>query len=271
MDLRDYDEPAGGRAEGCIGASPTRSFAGFTRSAANGLRMATLALGTTAVLALASSPALAQVGHQPESSPYRDIRKGHTVTALFGHFGGNGGRFGIGPHDGQVYGLHYDLRSGSTIQLGLGVGSAKLQRLIVNPFVELANRVSGPVDQTVTFAELNLQFNLTGGKTWHRLAPFVGVGVGLTFPTSTPADTSTFEFGKKVYLAPGTGFRFFLTNRLHLRGEARATFWKLKYPSTFTVAPPLEPGAPAVITDGRTNEWTASSWLQVGLGYSFSP
>ena len=40
--------------------------------------------------------------------------------------------------------------------------------------------------------------------------------------------------------------------------------------------PPLEPGTPpdhsnAVITDGRTNEWTASSWLQVGLGYSFSP
>jgi hypothetical protein len=26
-----------------------------------------------------------------------------------------------------------------------------------------------------------------------------------------------------------------------------------------------------VITDGRLNEWTTSSWLLVGLGYSFSP
>ena len=141
--------------------------------------------GVLASLALAT-PALAQVGHKPESSPYRDIRKGHTITALYGHFGGNGGRFGIAPHDRPVYGLHYDLRSGSTIQVGLGVARGKLQRLIVNPFVELANRVSGPVDQTVTFAELNIQFNLTGGKTWHRLAPFVNVGTGVTFPTSTP-------------------------------------------------------------------------------------
>ena len=231
--------------------------------------------GVLASLALAT-PALAQVGHKPESSPYRDIRKGHTITALYGHFGGNGGRFGIAPHDRPVYGLHYDLRSGSTIQVGLGVARGKLQRLIVNPFVELANRVSGPVDQTVTFAELNIQFNLTGGKTWHRLAPFVNVGTGVTFPTSTPADTSKFEFGKKIYLAPSAGFRVFLTDRLHLRGEARVVFWKLKYPSTFTAEPPLEPGNPpdhsnAVITDGNTSEWTSSSWLQVGLGYSFSP
>jgi hypothetical protein len=229
-----------------------------------------------AVTLTLATPALAQVGHKPESSPYRDIRKGHTITALYGHFSGNGGRFGIAPHDGPVYGLHYDLRSGSTIQVGLGVAQGKLQRLIVNPFVELANRVTGPVDQTVTFAELNIQFNLTGGKTWHRLAPFVGVGTGLTFPHSTPADTSKFEFGKKLYLAPSAGFRVFLTDRLHLRGEARAVFWKLKYPSTFTAEPPLEPGNPpdhsnAVITDGNTSEWTASSWLQVGLGYSFSP
>jgi hypothetical protein len=232
--------------------------------------LATLALTEPA------TPALAQVGHRPEASPYHDIRKGHSITALFGHFGGDGGRFAIGPHDGRVYGLRYDLRSGSTIQVGVGVARGELQRLIVDPFVALANRVSGPVDQSVTFAELNLQFNLTGGKTWHRLAPFVGVGLGITFPTSTPADTSKFEFGKKFYLAPSTGLRFFLTDRLHLRGEARAAFWKLKYPSTFEAEPPLEPGNPpdhsnAVITDGRTNEWTASSWLQVGLGYSFSP
>jgi len=231
--------------------------------------------GVLASLTLAT-PVLAQVGHRPESSPYRDIGKGHTITALFGHFGGNGGRFGIAPHDRPVYGLHYDLRSGSTIQVGLGVARGKLQRLIVNPFVELVNRVSGPVDQTVTFAELNIQFNLTGGKTWHRLAPFVNVGTGVTFPTSTPADTSKFEFGKKIYLAPSAGFRVFLTDRLHLRGEARAVFWKLKYPSTFTAEPPLQPGNPpdnsnAVITDGNVSEWTTSSVLLVGLGYSFSP
>ena len=67
----------------------------------------------------------------------------------------------------------------------------------MDPFVVLEDRVRGPVDQTVSFAELNLQFNLTGGKTWHRLAPFMGVGGGLTFPSGTAADTSGFELGQQ--------------------------------------------------------------------------
>ncbi|HEX3275917.1 MAG TPA: hypothetical protein VHR43_13730 [Gemmatimonadales bacterium] len=226
-------------------------------------------------LAALPVPALAQVGHSPGRSPYRDIRKGHMVTPIFGQFGGSGGRFEIGPHDGQTYGLRYDVRTGSAVQVGLGVAHASLTRLVVDPFVELANRTSGPVDQSVTFAEINVQLNLTGGKSWHRLAPFVSAGAGLTFPVSTPQDTSRFNFGKKFYLAPSTGVRVFVTDRVSLRGEARAVFWKLKYPTTFQDEPALEPGTPdhsnAVITDGRVTEWSTSSWLLVGVGIGFSP
>jgi hypothetical protein len=233
------------------------------------------AIFLASALLLVSLPALlaAQVGHRPESSPYRDIRKGHTISPFFGQFGGSGGRFEIGPHDGQIYGLRYDIRTGSTIQMGLAFARADLQRLIVNPFDSLSRRVSGPVDQQVTFFEANLQFNLTGGKSWHRLAPFIGSGVGITFPSGTIADTSRFEFGKKLYVAPNIGVRALVTDRLSLRAEARALFVKLTYPSTFTDEPALEPGGTtsnAVITDGRLNEWTTNSVLLLGLGYSFS-
>ena len=240
-----------------------------------GWRWMTDRLLVALLLLVPAAPLAAQVGHRPESSPYHDIPKGHTVTPIFGQYGGSGGRFGIAPHDGQVYGLRYDIRTGSPVQLGLGVMRGTLTRLIVDPFVELANRVSGPVDQTVTFAEANLQLNVTGGKSWHRLAPFVGSGVGLTFPSGTPADTSDFELGKKVYLAPFAGVRIFVTDRLSLRGEARAVFLKVKYPPSFEAEPVLEPGIPpdnsnAVIPDGRVSEWTTNSLLAVGLGYSFS-
>lgn len=232
------------------------------------------ALLAALMLCAAATPGAAQVGHAPGSSPYRDIYKGHSVTAMFGHLGGDGGRFGIGPHSGNSYGIRYDIRAGSTVQMGLGFARADLDRLIVDPFVALADRVSGPVKQTVTFAEANLQLNVTGGKTWHRLAPFVATSVGLTFPSGTAADTSGFEFGKKIYLAPTIGTRIFVTNRIHLRAEARAMFWKLKYPASFQQEPALEPGTVdnpnAVISDGRVSEWSATSWLQVGLGYSVS-
>jgi hypothetical protein len=137
--------------------------------------------------------------------------------------------------------------------------------------VVLANRVSGPVKQSVTFAELDLHFNLTGGKTWHRIAPYIAASGGIAFAGDTPADTSQYRFGKKVYFAPGVGFRFFLSDRLHLRAEARATFWKLNYPTTFQQAPTEDPTAPPVLAGASTTEWASSRWLQAGLGYSFSP
>ncbi len=234
------------------------------------------ALGQIVALALLVAPAAgAQVGHAPGHSPYSEIRKGHSLTLVFGHLGGEGGRFGIAPHSGNSYGLRYDLRAGSAVQLGVGFARADLERLIVDPFVTLANRTSGPVDQTVSFAEVNILLNLTGGKSWHRIAPFIGSGLGLTFPSGTPEDTSGFKFGKRFYIAPGIGTRIFLTHSLHLRAEARATFWKVKYPPSFEQEPVEEPGttdAPnAVIPDGRISEWTATPWLQIGLGYNFSP
>ncbi|MGH7580557.1 MAG: hypothetical protein ACREM9_10330 [Gemmatimonadales bacterium] len=236
------------------------------------MRMTSLTAALAAALALLSPAfALAQVGHPPGRSPYHDIPKGHTVTGFGALFGGTGGRFGIAPHDGPVFGLRYDIRTSSPIQLGIGVARGDLERLIVDPFVAVEERVSGPVDQTVTFVEVDLQLNLTGGKTWHRLAPFVGVGGGLTFPGSTAADTSGFELGKKIYFAPHAGFRFFLTDRVHLRTDARVIFWKLSYPASFTREPTLDPDAPPVIDDGRVSEWTTTSWLQAGLGFSFSP
>lgn len=230
-------------------------------------------LGMTAVLTPALT--LAQVGHPPRSSPYRDIRKGHTFTVLGGYFSGDGGQFNIGPHDAAVFGIRYDIRTGGTIQLGVGVARGNLQRFIVDPFVRLDNRRTGPVRQSVTFADVTLQFNITGGKSWHRIAPFIAAAGGLALAGGTPADTSRYDFGRKFYFAPGAGVRVFLSDRLHLRAEAKATFWKLNYPTTFQNEPVEEPGTPenpnALITDGKLTEWTTSSWLQVGLGYSFSP
>ena len=248
-----------------------------SRKSCAALRMRTAMLGMWIGLlwGIAAQPLSAQVGHPPGDSPFRDIRKGHTLTALGGYFGGSGGEFNISPHKGTVFGGRYDIRTGSTVQIGLGIAHGNLDRFIVNPFVALVNRRSGPVKQSVTFADISLQLNVTGGKSWNRLAPFLAAGVGLAFAGGTPADTSRYEFGRKLYVAPSAGFRFFISDRLHFRGEARAVFWKLSYPTTFQSEPVEEPGTPddpnAVIVGDNLSEWSASPWLQVGIGYSFSP
>jgi hypothetical protein len=218
------------------------------------LRLGRSVAATLALYVFASPALMGQVGYSPDKSPFRDIRKGHSLTAVAGYFGGSGGRFGIGPHNGMVYGGRYDIRTASTLQFGLSISYGALERLVVDSLVATSLR-SGPVTQSVTFADISVQFNITGGKTWHRLAPFIGAVVGLAFASDTPQDITRFEFGNELYLAPTAGFRFFLSDRLHLRSEIRGIFWKLDYPA---------------IAGNDFSEWTTSPWVHVGLGYSFS-
>ncbi len=201
---------------------------------------------------------LAQVGHPPESSPYHDLAKGNSFTVTGGKFLGDGGRVGVGPNSGYTFGIRYDFRASRALALGLGVERGNLQRLIVDPTQPVAQRVSGPVDQKVTFAETFITLNLTGGKTWHGFAPFTGVVGGVAFAESTPADTSGYNFGKKFFFGPAAGFRMFVGNRLHLRAEVRGNFWKLSYPSSFQ--------AGVTPVTANVSEWNLSPWFVVGLG-----
>jgi hypothetical protein len=213
------------------------------------------------LLAILLCPAVAagQVGHSPQSSPYSDLAKGNSLTLLGGQFLGDGGRLGVGPNSGHTFGIRYDLRASRALALGLGVERGNLERLIIDPTKAVDQRVSGPVAQNVTFAEAFITLNLTGGKTWHGFAPFTGIVGGLAFAGSTPADTSGYNFGKKLFFGPAAGFRMFLGNRLHLRGEVRASFWKLSYPASF------QAGTTPVTAD--VSEWNLSPWFVVGLGY----
>src|SRR6185369_16680575 len=110
--------------------------------------------------------AVAQVGHPPQSRPYHDIHKGSSITFIGGYFMGNGGRAGVGPRDGYTFGARFDFHAARPLEFGLGVEYGALQRNIVDPTQPPGERVSGPVDQNVTFIEGLVTFNITGGKTW---------------------------------------------------------------------------------------------------------
>jgi hypothetical protein len=222
-----------------------------------------------ASVAVACSPLAAQVGHSPESSPYQDIRFAKFVSLLYGDIGGDGGKVGVGPHHGQSYGARFDIRLSGPLQAGLSFAQADLERLVIDADAPVATRVKGPVGQQLTLLELALQWNITGRKTWHRLAPYVTGAIGVATSTDTPSDTSGYSFGTKVYLSPGIGFRLFLSDRIHLRAEARQLFWKLSYPSSYFQAPAADTTAAPVLSGGSHSQWTGGRELRVGLGIGF--
>lgn len=226
---------------------------------------AVLLCSMLAPLVAPAAPLAAQVGHNPAHSPYHDIAKGSSITFTGGYFGGSGGSVGVGPNSAWTFGGRWDFRAGGAVSFGAGVDYGKFERLLIDPFLAPDQRNQGTVNQNVTIAQLHLTLNLTGGKSWNRLAPFVALSGGFAFAQRVPADTSGFNFGNRFMFAPNAGVRLFLTDRMHLRGQVSGVFWKIPYPVSFRVANPA--GLP-VLLDGRQSEWVVSPWFQFGLGYT---
>jgi len=215
-----------------------------------------------AALVLAQ-PAAAQVGYPPEKSPFRDITKKFSITAVYGRIGGDGGKIGVGPHDGPTYGGRFDIVLGTPVAAAVTASYGTLIRDIVNVDDSLQPTRTGPVNQDILMIEAALQLNITGRKTWHRLAPFIGISAGWVNGSESPsvarADSSRYEFGSKFYWSPAAGTRLFVTNRMFLRGEARYVSWKLSYPGGYDV----------VIPDEKFEEWDGGFEWRVGLGFAF--
>jgi hypothetical protein len=124
------------------------------------------------------------------------------------------------------------------------------------------------VNQGVLFAETGLIILLTGDKTWHRLAPYLGANLGLAFGSGVPQDSSGYGFSAKFVSGPMLGMRLYASDAVFVRVEGRLQFWKLKYPPSYFVGtdesdPLLNPLL------NSESEWTTHPTLMVGVGYSF--
>lgn len=217
-------------------------------------------------LLLAAAPLAAQVGHDPASSPYRELAGSNGVSALAGWFGGGGGSLGVGPHDGWMYGGRFQVKANRPISLGVGVMYGNLQRRVLDPKAPVDERDKGLVDQSVIIPEAVITMNLTGGKTWHRLSPFLGFGVGAAIGSSTPSDSSGYKFGTRFSFAPFAGLRFAPTPRVALRGEVRGNLWKLSYPISYRTT---NDNGDVIIADGSVGEWVMSEFFIFGLSFYF--
>ncbi len=232
------------------------------------------ALLLLAALCLPSAAAVAQVGYLPGESPFREIRFGRALEFQGGQLFGNGGPIRVGPQNGRMLGARVNFRGDHSLQLSLGGWTAQTERFIVDADKPPATRVSGPIAHRLVGGEFSLQLNLTGGKSWHALAPFAGVGLGLVNGAKTPAaDTSGYTFGTKLYFAPNIGTRVFLGQRLFLKAEARAYFWNLKYPNSYADEPAQAPGTVdspnAVNPSARIGAYIPVPALLLGLGLKF--
>ena len=233
-------------------------------------RVLAVALFASTLAVLAVPRAAAQVGRRPTESPYHDILGARWLDLSGGKVLGTGGPLLVGPRDGTLAGARVTFRGDHSLSLSLGGWWAGTVRHVVDANDSVATRVKPDIKHSLIAAEFALQFNLTGAKSWHGLAPFAALGIGLAKAQKTPAaDTSGYSFGTRFYFAPSLGTRLMVTQSIALRAEARALFWSLKYPASYSVAPVHQPGANPVNVTGKTGGYTVTPALLIGLSFRF--
>jgi len=228
----------------------------------------------------AAVPAVSQtVGNEPDRSPYRDIVSHQSFTLFFGRWAGNTGEAGVGSLPSAVFGGRLAVRLSSAIDFWATFGEAASSRHVIIADTSVTKTDSarrGPdIKLPLVLADIALALNLTGDKTWHRLAPYVGLGLGIVSPTHNVTDPGGFQVGLNFTLVPTIGTRVVLSDALALRLEVRDYYFRYQYPLAFFDTLNLHYAGPppraSVLPLGTTDrQWANNLTLWIGAAYQFN-
>lgn len=234
-------------------------------------RIALCALGA---LALAARPAAAQ----GITSPIRYIPQAQGFSPFVGYMFINpklgltdSSSVRIGPQSAPMFGVQYQVRASGPLSVEATLAYIASHREV---FLAEANSDSTVIRAIDTgrkaragllLAEVGFVFNLTGPRTYHDFAPFIGVDAGFarqisgSYPNeaSVPAP-ERFSFGPSFAVGAKAGTDLFFTRSLSLRGELDGRLWRLSAPPGFRSHSQTSLG-----------EWNGASSAQLGVVLHF--
>lgn len=233
------------------------------------------ALPLLALLLLAAAPAVAQqVGTPPERSPFQDILTDEAFTLFAGRFAGNTNQAGTGARPGPMLGARLNVHVSSALDVSATFGEVFTSRRVINAGGTVLDTATnaGSLKVKLITADLGLQLNLTGTKSWHRIAPYAYVGMGLTTPSAKVVDPGGYELGTDFTIVPAIGTRVFISRSLSLHLEARDYYYRYTYPLAYfdrhyAGHANYSPVLPQSVGD---REWYHNFTLWAGLTYGFN-
>lgn len=222
---------------------------------------------TAALLCLSIAPLAAQVGTEPEKSPYQDFVYHQDFSVFGGYFSGNKGSANVGPQSSPIFGVRYGLHIGGPAELSIRLARASSMRNVIDPSKNGAARDLGTESDPIWIADAGINVALTGQKSYHHFIPQFGVGVGASKSNSSK-DVGGYSFGTGFAIHFGGGLKFVTHGPWGARLDLTDYFWQLSYPGVY-LQPPT--GITPVLSASQSqNEWKQNATITFGITYIFS-
>ena len=214
-------------------------------------------------LLLTATSAGAQVGYQPDRSPYKDKDYNRDWTLFAGQFSAERDPVGVAPTDGPMLGVKWQMHLTGPAYLNVRLAGASVERTVIDPAKRLAERVVGTEKVPMMFADVGLELGLTGHKTWHGLAPFVNGGLGFTGDLRGANDIGSYRFGIPFTMTLGGGVSWTPARNWSVRLDWSNYLYRIGYPNTYFLKTTEDP-APLSVGASRSF-WRRNRALMLGV------
>lgn len=220
------------------------------------------------LLASSAAPLAAQVGYPPAESPFEDLRGRQVITLSPGWILPGGDPAGVGPRSGMMYSARHELLLTGPLWLVSRVGYAPgLERTVKDPEAAPGLRIVGTDTDPLYLADVGLGFNLTGNKSWHRVAPRFNANLGVVSTLNGAYDVGGYRFGTKFVFSYGLGTRIVTGSKWELNTELTHMFWQMKYPDTYGGSGSATDES--ILGNGPLSPWKGNLVLSVGVSRYF--
>ena len=219
----------------------------------------------TIALFLFTTEAGAQVGYDPDASPFRDVAARHGFTVYGGQYNAGRDLAGVAARSGPIAGLRYDLRLGGPAELTVRTARVFSTRALLDASRPRISRQTGTTDGRLWLSDVGISLNLTGQKSFHHIIPVVHAGLGVASDFQGKPDASGYKFGTTFALAYGAGLRWIPGGHLQIRADVGDHLYQLSYPDSYFV--PAADGTTVLNRSQSQSVWKHNLALTLGATY----
>ena len=221
-----------------------------------------------ASILLLAAPLGAQVGHLPSESPFEDLRGRMALTYSLGTLSPGKDPAGVGPRSGFIASVRYELLLSGPLWLQSRLSYAPaLDRTVKDPLLTGAARNVGTSTRPLATWDVGFGMNLTGNKSWHRVAPQLHGALGMATGGTSVFDVGGYRFGSRFTVSYGVGARIVTGSKWEISADITHLFWKFKYPDTY--GGNGGPSDTSILGKGVLGPWQGNYQLSLGASRFF--